>query len=448
MNKQRPIKQRLTAAVALLLGMLALYTPYLNRIMFCDEANTLYVYAQDLARALLSYATPNNHMLHSALVWCMTNLAGTSAPVVRFIALAGAMLSVALMFRVAAKVAGLRAAVAACVFLITTFAFADFAINARGYTLSVALTLLLIDRIFLTRNVWTRRYAYSLMAICFALILLLPSMLMLIAAAAAWFLWCARSQRHYISLIPPMIVGVAAAGVFYLPSFMQGLFSQHINAFGESDLLVLLRLWLEQTFNTPIIGLIFATSCIAGVVMLARRYLRARAIIVMVLAVTALVAIAQIIVLHKLFFARNYLFLIAPIALLGGIGFSYFARRWTVPLMALMLVASAIPLRGLDGDYLEKQVVALVNQNVGEHDQILCGPCFNAPVQHYLLHNDQGYKLFFSPETERVFVLLREGTYQDVLALYNMQNNVTDCQPVTDGSWGAFEVYLCQPIHA
>jgi hypothetical protein len=439
------IQRRLTAAVALLLGMLALYTPYLSRIMFCDEANTLYVYAQDLARALLSYATPNNHMLHSALVWGVTNLAGTSAPVVRFIALAGAMLSVALMFHVAAKLAGLRAAVAASAFLITNFAFADFAINARGYTLSVALTLLLIDRIFLAKNIWTRRYAYSLMGICFALILLLPSMLMLIAAAAVWILWRARVQRRYFKLLPPLVIGVAAAAIFYLPSFAQGLFSQHLNEFGESDLLVLLRLWLEQTFNTPMIGLIFAASCVAGVVVLARRYPRARAIIATMLAVTVLVAVAQILVLHKLFFARNYLFLVAPVALLGGIGFSYFARRWTIPLTALVLVASVIPLRSLDGDYLEKQVVALVEQNVGEHDQILCGPCFNAPVQHYLLHNDQGYKLFYTPDKERVFVLLREGTYNDVLALYNMQDNVTECKPVTDGSWGAFEVYLCQP---
>jgi hypothetical protein len=442
------LKHRLIATVALLLGMLALYTPYLNRVMFCDEANTLYVYSQDLARALLSYATPNNHMLHSALLWLVTNLAGTSAPVVRFIALAGAMLSVALMFRVAGKIAGLRAAVAASVFLITTLAFADFAINARGYTLSVALTLLLIDRLFLTKNVWTRGYRYSLLLICFALILLLPSMLMLIAAGGVWVLWRARAQRRYLSLLPPMIVGVGVAGIFYVPSFMQGLFSQHINEFGENDLLVLLRLWLEQTFSTPVIGLIFAASCVAGAIVLVRRYPRARAILVTVLAVTALVAVVQLLVLHKLFFARNYLFLVAPVALLAGIGFSAFARRWTLPLMALVLVASVIPLRALDGDYLEKQVVALVEQNVGEHDQILCGPCFNAPVQHYLLHNEQGYKLFPSPDKERVFVLLREGTVDDVLALYDMQDKVTGCQPITDGSWGSFEVYTCQPQHA
>ena len=68
-------------------------------------------------------------------------------------------------------------------------------------------------------------------------------------------------------------------------------------------------------------------------------------------------------------------------------------------------------------------------------DQILSGPCFNAPIQYTLLHSGQGDKLFSTPPKQRVFVLYREGTYEDVLKLYNMQNNVSACQPVTDGSW-------------
>ena len=131
--------------------------------------------------------------------------------------------------------------------------------------------------------------------------------------------------------------------------------------------------------------------------------------------ITVLIAIAQILLLHKLFFARNYLFLIAPVALLGGIGLSRIAQRWTVPLIAAVLIISVTPFRALDGDYLEKQAVQRVEQNVGAHDQIVLGPCFNAPVQYYLLHNGESDKLFSSPDKERVFVLVREGTYQDVL---------------------------------
>ncbi|MEP7292112.1 MAG: hypothetical protein ABI835_10020 [Chloroflexota bacterium] len=440
------MKRRLLVAIALILSANALYAPYINRIMMCDEANTLFQYSSNLLRALLSYATPNNHMLHSALVWTVTNLAGTSTVAVRFTALASALIATALMFRVGSRLAGMRAGVAAAAFLITNLAFADFAVNARGYSLSVMLTLLLIDRLFLTEAIYSRRYRYSLMAISFALILLLPSMLMLIAAAGVWIVWRGRTQRRYRSLLAPLITGVAVAAAFYAPAFLQGVVSEHLNAFGETDLLVLLQLCLEQLFGTPGIGLLFAGSCVAGVAVLARRYRLARQTIVTVVGVTVLVAIAQMIVLHKLFYARNYLFLIAPVALLGGVGFSRMARRWTTALAVVVLVGSSIPLRALDGDYLEKQVLARVEQNVGAHDQIAAGPCFNAPIQYHLLHNGESEKLFTSPETERVFVLVREGTYEDVLGYYAMQDKVTACQPVTDGSWSPFEVYTCQPI--
>src|SRR5215470_2303126 len=105
--------KRLAMSVALILAANALYAPYINRIMFCDEANTLYQYASSLVRALFSYATPNNHMLHSALVWGVTNLAGSSPVAVRFVALSSALLATALMFRVASRAASLRSGIAA-----------------------------------------------------------------------------------------------------------------------------------------------------------------------------------------------------------------------------------------------------------------------------------------------------------------------------------------------
>ncbi len=372
---------------------------------------------------------------------------GSSPVAVRFAALTGALLAVALMFRVAARIAGLRAGVAASAFLITNLVFAGYAINARGYTLSVALTLLLIDRLFLTRSIYTRRYRYSLLAISFALILLLPSMGMLLAAAGVWILWRSRTQRRYRSLLIPLIFGALLASIFYIPSFLHGdVIAQDISLFGESDLLVLARLWLDQTFGTPGIGLLFAASCGLGMVVLIRSYPRARAIVITVIGVTMLIAVTQIMVLHKLFFARNYLFLIAPVALLAGIGLSRLAQRWTLPLIAALLLISVIPMRALDGDYIEKDVVQKVEQNVGDHDQIVPGPCFNAPIQYYLLHNGQSDKLFSTPPKQRVFVLVREGTYQDVLGYYDMQDKVSDCQPVADGSWSPFDVYVCKPL--
>ena len=439
--------RRLLTALLLVLAANALYAPYINRIMMCDEANTLYQYSLNLVRALFSYATPNNHILHSTLVWTVTTFAGTSTVAVRFVALAAALISVALMFRVATRFAGLRAGVAASALLLTALGFAGYAVNARGYTLTGALTLLLIDRLFLTRVIWTRRYRYSLLAISFALTLTLPSMIMLLGAAGLWVIWKARTQRRYRALLLPLIFGVLLAGAFYAPSLLQGeILTQDITLFGETDLLLMLRLWAGEIFGTAGIGLLFVLACAAGIVVLARHYPRARTVIALVVGVTAACALAQYLVTHKVFYARNYLYLVAPLALLGGIGLSRVVRRWTVPLVAALLVLSVIPLRALDGDYIEKDVLARVAQNVGATDQILAGPCFNAPIQYHLLHSDQSEKLFSTPPKQRVFVLYREGTYENVLELYNMQDNVTACQPVSDGSWSPFDVYVCQPL--
>ena len=51
-------------------------------------------------------------------------------------------------------------------------------------------------------------------------------MIMLIVAACAWILWRARTQRRYLTLLPPLIFGVAFAAVFYAPSFLHGEFSR------------------------------------------------------------------------------------------------------------------------------------------------------------------------------------------------------------------------------
>ena len=255
---------------------------------------------QSHARALFSYATPNNHILHSALVWAVTNIAGSSPVAVRFVALSSALLATALMFRVASRFASFRAGVAAAALMLTTLTFADYAVNARGYTLSVALTLLLIDRLFLTRSIYTQPLSLQPAAHQFR-----PDS----SPAVDDYADCRRlrldslalpTQRRYLQLLPPLIFGVMLASVFYLPSFLHGdVFTQDITLFGESDLLVLLRLWLDQTFGTPGIGLLFAASCIVGMVVLLTRYPRARVMIVTVIGITVLIAIAQMLVLHK-----------------------------------------------------------------------------------------------------------------------------------------------------
>ena len=89
-----------------------------------------------------------------------------------------------------------------------------------------------------------------------------------------------------------------------------------------------------------------------------------------------------------------------------------------------------------------------VEQNVGADDQILSGPCFNAPIQYTLLHNGESEKLFSTPPKQRVFVLYRERNLRGCpQTLQCMQDKVSACPPVTDGSWSPFDVYVCKPVN-
>mgnify|MGYP001160647382 CR=1 FL=1 len=432
--------------IVLLLLIWALYVPHLNRVMFCDEANTLYQYASSLPRAALSYATPNNHILHSVLVWFTTQLAGTSAPVVRLTAVSAALLAAALIYRIGARAAGTYAGIAAALFMVTNLVFADFAINARGYTLSVLLTLALIHEVFTAR----RLRGYTILLISAGLLLVLPSMLLLNAGIGAWVLLTKRGRRR-VQYLLPVIFGSLTGLLIYVPAFAFGLFSQHFAAFGETDLPGLIAAVGTQTFATPIIGVAFAACALIGLF----QRPRLRGLMLTILGVALLISVAQLAVLGKLFWTRNYLFVIAPVALLAGVGFSQIMRwiermglrgKWIQPALVAASAAAALllfPSTALDSNYAEKEVIGLVEQNVGAHDQIVAAPCFNAPIQHYLLHIPGDERLFSTPETERVFVFLNSYSLDEVTAMFGAQ--VHTCEPVSDGSWGSWGVMVCQP---
>ncbi len=137
--------------VALLLATFGFYVSFVSRTIQYDEAYTLRHFAVHPGIALLSYTEPNNHMLHSLLVWVSTTLAGMSLVAVRFPALLMALLAVAMMYRVGCRLGGWQVGLLAAAFLVTNGVFADYAVNARGYTLAIFLTLALVDQVFLSK---------------------------------------------------------------------------------------------------------------------------------------------------------------------------------------------------------------------------------------------------------------------------------------------------------
>lgn len=455
-----PLNRRLSAIFppALMLFIAcAMLLPYTDRVMYCDEANTLYQYAGSPVRALFSYATPNNHLLHSLQVWAMTTLAGTSGVVVRFPAFAAALTALALVYRTSARLItgdALRrrnAGLLSMAFLLTAFGFADYAINARGYTLSIALTLALIDLVFTTPpgRFYRRRHQYSLILVSAALLLTLPSMILASGAVGLWALLQQRRDRRWRRIAAALIVGGLIGALPYLPSLLAGLVSAHLGMFGEFDLLYLLEGWMGMVFSTgsaPVLGALFAAAALYGGVLSARSSKpTALPAAGLLLGIAGAAVLGQFALTGHALFARNYLYLIAPLALLAGAGGARLLRGFSPAAVLLLTAAGAFSLPALDGVYMEKAILGQIDQHVRDSDWLIVGPCLNAPTLHHLTQTGRADLLFERPGVSRVIVVTREGRIQDNLAYFDAADRVRACQPFSDIAWASVNAFVCQP---
>lgn len=177
----------------ILLFAALLYGYALTRTMQYDEAFTYFNYTERPVQVLI-YSLPNNHILHSALVWLSRQALGDSHIAVRFPAFIMALVSVALVYRLAGKLAGRDAATLASVMFATLWCVMDYATQARGYTLVMALTLVMVHLILFPCP-YRRRWHYAVMATSAALILTLPTMVFLIGS----IILCERLYHYWLA---------------------------------------------------------------------------------------------------------------------------------------------------------------------------------------------------------------------------------------------------------
>ncbi|MBN1200620.1 MAG: glycosyltransferase family 39 protein [Anaerolineae bacterium] len=337
----------------ILLIVAALDLAYITRPLKYDERFTLEHYAITPDRALFSYSTPNNHMLHSLLVWSMTALAGDSRVAARFPTFALALISVALTYRLARRMLDPPTGHAAAALLGSTLAFAEYSINARGYTLTLVLTLLLAERLLYPDHALTRCCRRAVLFICGALVLTLPSMIVLIGAAALWLAWDAGRLplRAYVHRWRPLIVGAGIGGLFYVPPLIVGDMQSHMQRFGYTDPLETFTGWLGMVFSTDGASVVFAVGClVGGVALWTRPRLRpVRRWTLAALGCALVLGLAQWALTGRLFYPRNYLYLLAVLCPVGGLGLRIIFGRHVTWVAAGLLLVSAIPFQALGG---------------------------------------------------------------------------------------------------
>ncbi len=440
---------RLFSIVALLLAFVGLVAPYLNRTMQYDEAYTVRFYAFSPSAALFSYTLPNNHMLHSFCVWVVSQVLGTSRMALRFTAFIFALLSLAMTFRLGKRMIGFHGGLIAAVLLATNLAFADYAVNARGYTLSIFLALGLVEEVFLADR--RNRILPVIFLTSAALVITLPSMIVLIAGVGLYMVWKFAWTRclAYIPLVLALIIGTIAGAIFYIPSLTSGVLGGQFSRFGLDTPLELSTEWLNLTFTTPNVGVVTAFACLVGLawVFISVRRRRLREVLIFIFIVAMLLALAQWKVTGKLFFARNYLYLTPLIYLAGAATVVVLPARvgrngGAAVLAFLLLIAVVVPFQRLGAPTEIDAVLSRISEHMVAGDVIIMGCCVEVPVTFELTHTGRAALLTPTAATRRLFVLATEfNSLEDLLWRLRMQKYASNCQRAD--SWQPFEVYEC-----
>jgi hypothetical protein len=171
---------------------LAICASRLNLDLWHDEIYTIdYFVAQGPAFIVSDYSLPNNHVLYSLLLWPVYLLSDSNF-VLRLPSLACTLGTLALVFRLAQRWAGISAAVIATALLGLNQMFLIHTIQVRGYPLSMLLAIGLASLVLpeANFNAWRRRAMIVLAGAAFLYVLptnvlfLLPLASVAVAASA------------------------------------------------------------------------------------------------------------------------------------------------------------------------------------------------------------------------------------------------------------------------
>lgn len=430
------------ASAALLILFAAHTAPHLTRTLHYDEAYTGQHFAVSPVRALLSYTEPNNHMLHSFFAWFSRQIVGDSPFALRLPAFTAALIGLALIQRIGTRLGGHAAGIGAAVLLALCYTYVDYAVNARGYTLAICLTLVFIDLVFL-RPPGKRQRNSALLLTSAALILTLPSMLLLVVCGIAFAVQRSvlslRRERAYRALIAPQIVGVVIGGMFYLPAALYGELTRQAARFGNHDLATFITEVLTTWFPSPIIGIVAFGLAVVGLMLIGRRDERTRQMIMFVGGGALILTALQWLVTRSVFYGRNYLYLAPLIFLVGGLGLAHLLRIARVHPALLLILMLFVPSSGLSAPTQIDAALRFADEYLSDTDTLVMGCCIDEPVRYTLIHARRAPQVITGAHTRRVFLMATDaGDYTALQALAALP--IETCVPL---DYPPFYVWRC-----
>ena len=205
------------AAVAAVATAIALAAHNLDHPLRGNERITIVDYAtQPFAVAISKYEAPNNHLLHTLLVWTAHQLGGWNRVALRMPAFMAFCFLLPALWWFARNEYGSTAAAFATVFVGTSPIFIEYATNARGYTLMLLFFMAaMLCGQALVRSP-DRRALWGLWAAALALgFFTIPLMVFPATATAAWMLLtrCRRCGREGLASFAAKIAAWSGAAL-------------------------------------------------------------------------------------------------------------------------------------------------------------------------------------------------------------------------------------------
>jgi hypothetical protein len=318
---------------------------FLSQPMRYDESNTFLHFVNGNLLQLFFYPFPNNHVFHTILVKLSTSLLGAHPQTIRLPAFLAGVISIPLIFCVGrVLLRGRSAAFAALAVALLPYLIL-YSTNARGYTLMVLFTLLLVFVGVNSVPAPSKAAAITLSVIAALGLLTVPSMAFPIAGVYLWLvcLWLINrnSVRQILRdfVIPCALLTFALTAIFYSPVIFVSkgvdpvVANEHVAAQPSELFFHKLPSHLWQTLvdfsrDVPVLILIAGTALmLLGVYSTAKR----RDWAMLLLLPCAIIGSAVLLVFkHAIPYPRTWIFLLPLAVLVANAGWIHFLQMFSV----------------------------------------------------------------------------------------------------------------------
>lgn len=269
-DAQHLVKKEYIILASILLGALIIRLMALKAPMRYDESFTfLYYVSRGYTFIISDYFRPNNHILHSLLVWWSTFLLGIQPWAIRLPALIAGILTVMATYWAAKILFNRSTAVIASVIVSFSTTMVVYSTNARGYTIVCLLTLLLL----VTANWILTNQPKSWILFTILGTLGLYTIPIMIYPLGSITLWIFLEKR--LEVIKPLLVTIFSIIIFTLLLYMPIILISGVSPFikiagnqvwaaaGWQELFI--DTWGQWSVNYPIwLQILTAIGCIAG----------------------------------------------------------------------------------------------------------------------------------------------------------------------------------------